>query len=185
MRKITTRSVPRNDEEAAELKKVLAARDERELKIHVKQVSDIVSKIRKGELLTKWQIDFLGIRIFEILKPIKLYDTQTGEPRLFYRLEMPEITRENIWFWDRVEYQRQKSEKEEFQNDPTSLDYWDMSVRAQGVFHDNGIRNQADLCNLTRAELMAFKNCGKKTVEEIIEAIKDHGLTLKGEAEQS
>jgi hypothetical protein len=53
-----------------------------------------------------------------------------------------------------------------------------LSVRASNVLTNAGITYVGDLVQLTESQLLAFQNCGRKTVRELKEALEELGLPL-------
>lgn len=54
-----------------------------------------------------------------------------------------------------------------------------LSHRAYGFLKKGGINTVEDLCGKSKEELSDFKGLGKKTVEEIVSALGDKGLSLR------
>ena len=52
----------------------------------------------------------------------------------------------------------------------------DLSVRAYNCCKENGIRTLGQLAELEAAAIIKFKNCGKKTLHELEELLKEQGL---------
>lgn len=55
----------------------------------------------------------------------------------------------------------------------------DLSVRSYNCLKRAGFESLDDLSRLTLKELAAIKNLGKKSVDEIIEKLEEHGITLE------
>lgn len=68
--------------------------------------------------------------------------------------------------------------KEKVTNLQKNVEELDLSVRAKNCLKTANIRTIKDLVSKTEAELLSFKNFGKKSLEEIKEAIVDYNLFL-------
>jgi len=60
-----------------------------------------------------------------------------------------------------------------------SIEELDFSVRSYNCLKKSNINTFGEIINKTEDEIMAIKNLGKKSFEEIIEKVKEYGLTLK------
>ena len=63
----------------------------------------------------------------------------------------------------------------------TTIEELDFSVRAYNCLKRAGIHNLQDLVNKTEPEMMKIRNLGKKSLKEVLQKIKDLGLTLRDE----
>lgn len=63
----------------------------------------------------------------------------------------------------------------------TSIDDLDFSVRAYNCLKRANIMTLRDLTEKTEAEMMKIRNLGKKSLKEVIDKVKDMGLTFKDE----
>ena len=63
----------------------------------------------------------------------------------------------------------------------TSIDDLDFSVRAYNCLKRANIMNLRDLTEKTETEMMKIRNLGKKSLKEVIDKVKDMGLTFKDE----
>ena len=63
----------------------------------------------------------------------------------------------------------------------TTIEELDFSVRAYNCLKRAGIHNLQDLVNKTESEMMKIRNLGKKSLKEVLQKIKDLGLTLREE----
>ena len=63
----------------------------------------------------------------------------------------------------------------------TTIEELDFSVRAYNCLKRAGIHNLQDLVNKTESEMMKIRNLGKKSLKEVLQKIKDLGLTLRDE----
>ena len=57
----------------------------------------------------------------------------------------------------------------------------DLSVRTFTRLRQAGINSIEELTNMTPSELEKVRNLGRKSYEEILAVLKEHGLHLKGE----
>ena len=57
-----------------------------------------------------------------------------------------------------------------------------LSVRAQKCVEELELETVGDLADRTEAELMASKNMGRTTLDEVRKRLASYGLALKGEA---
>jgi DNA-directed RNA polymerase subunit alpha len=55
----------------------------------------------------------------------------------------------------------------------------DLSVRAYNCLKRAGIHTLSDLTNMSEAEMMKIRNLGKKSLKEVIDKIKDIGLSFR------
>lgn len=63
----------------------------------------------------------------------------------------------------------------------TSVEDLDLSVRAYNCLKRAGINNVQDLINKSEDEMMKIRNLGKKSLKEVIEKIKDMGLSFRND----
>lgn len=63
----------------------------------------------------------------------------------------------------------------------TSIDDLDFSVRAYNCLKRANILTLRDLTEKTETEMMKIRNLGKKSLKEVIDKVKDMGLTFKDE----
>ena len=61
----------------------------------------------------------------------------------------------------------------------TPVDDLDLSVRAYNCLKRAGIHTLSDLTNMSEAEMMKIRNLGKKSLKEVIDKIKDMGLSFR------
>lgn len=61
----------------------------------------------------------------------------------------------------------------------TSIDDLELSVRAYNCLKRAAINNVQDLVNKSENEMMKIRNLGKKSLKEVIDKVKDMGLTFK------
>lgn len=61
----------------------------------------------------------------------------------------------------------------------TSIDDLELSVRAYNCLKRAAINNVQDLVNKSESEMEKIRNLGKKSLKEIIDKVKDMGLTFK------
>jgi DNA-directed RNA polymerase subunit alpha len=61
----------------------------------------------------------------------------------------------------------------------TSIDDLELSVRAYNCLKRAGINNVQDLVNKTENEMMKIRNLGKKSLKEVIDKIKEMGLSFR------
>jgi len=64
----------------------------------------------------------------------------------------------------------------------TGTDELELSIRTYNCLKREGINNLAELCRKTEKDLMKIRNMGRKSLEEILEALKERGLHLKESA---
>jgi DNA-directed RNA polymerase subunit alpha len=57
----------------------------------------------------------------------------------------------------------------------------ELGVRSYNCLKRVGIETIGDLTSKSEAELVAIPNFGRKSIEEVREALASHGLGLKGE----
>ena len=63
----------------------------------------------------------------------------------------------------------------------TSIEDLDFSVRAYNCLKRAGIHTLQDLVNKSESDMMKIRNVGKKSLKEVLDKIKDMGLTLHDE----
>lgn len=63
----------------------------------------------------------------------------------------------------------------------TSIEDLDFSVRAYNCLKRAGIHTLQDLVNRSESDMMKIRNLGKKSLKEVLDKIKDMGLTLHDE----
>ncbi len=63
----------------------------------------------------------------------------------------------------------------------TSIDNLDLSVRAYNCLNRAGINNVQDLVNKSENEMMKIRNLGRKSLKEVMDKIKDMGLSFRNE----
>ena len=63
----------------------------------------------------------------------------------------------------------------------TSIEDLDFSVRAYNCLKRAGIHTLQDLVNRSESDMMKIRNLGKKSLKEVLDKIKDMGLTLQDE----
>ncbi len=63
----------------------------------------------------------------------------------------------------------------------TSIEDLDFSVRAYNCLKRAGIHTLQDLVNKSESDMMKIRNLGKKSLKEVLDKIKDMGLTLHDE----
>ena len=63
----------------------------------------------------------------------------------------------------------------------TSIDDLDLSVRAYNCLKRAGILTLHDLVDKTETEMMKIRNLGKKSLKEVIDKVKDMGLSFRSE----
>ena len=63
----------------------------------------------------------------------------------------------------------------------TSIDDLDLSVRAYNCLKRAGILTLRDLTDKSENEMMKIRNLGKKSLKEVMDKVKDMGLTFKDE----
>lgn len=64
-----------------------------------------------------------------------------------------------------------------------SIETLGLSTRAYNGIRRDGINSIRDLCSRTQEDLMRRRSMGRKTVDEIIQKLKEKGLELKKEEE--
>ena len=63
----------------------------------------------------------------------------------------------------------------------TSIDDLDLSVRAYNCLKRAGIMTLKDLVNKSENEMMKIRNLGKKSLKEVMDKVKDMGLSFRNE----
>jgi DNA-directed RNA polymerase subunit alpha len=63
----------------------------------------------------------------------------------------------------------------------TSIDDLELSVRAYNCLKRAGIHTLQDLVNKSESDMMKIRNLGKKSLKEVLDKIKEMGLTLSDE----
>ena len=63
----------------------------------------------------------------------------------------------------------------------TSIEDLDFSVRAYNCLKRAGIHTLQDLVNRSESDMMKIRNLGKKSLKEVLDKIRDMGLTLQDE----
>jgi DNA-binding CsgD family transcriptional regulator len=66
-----------------------------------------------------------------------------------------------------------------------TIEELDLSVRSFNCLKRAGKNTLRDISEMTEGELMKVRNLGRKSYEEIIAKLKEHGLVLKGEVTPS
>ena len=61
----------------------------------------------------------------------------------------------------------------------TSIEDLDFSVRAYNCLKRAGIHTLQDLVNKSESDMMKIRNLGKKSLKEVLDKIKEMGLTLR------
>ena len=64
-----------------------------------------------------------------------------------------------------------------------SIDELELSVRSYNCLKRAGINTVEELCNKTPAEMMKVRNLGRKSLEEVLEKLKELGLSLNNSEE--
>ena len=66
-------------------------------------------------------------------------------------------------------------------NNSESISLYDLpfSVRALNLFHQIPINNLDELTTYSVSDLLRYRNCGKRTIAEIVNVLGSIGLTLK------
>lgn len=59
------------------------------------------------------------------------------------------------------------------------IEFLDLSIRSYNCMWRHGCRTIGAVCELTEADLCKVRNLGRKSIEEIIGALKKYGLRLK------
>ena len=67
--------------------------------------------------------------------------------------------------------------------DKICIEDMDLSVRSYNCLKTANIHTVKDLIKLTKSDLLKIKNCGKKTLDEVILKLKNYGLFLKDDEE--
>ena len=64
-----------------------------------------------------------------------------------------------------------------------NVDIYDLelSIRATNVLKRNGINTLCDLSKLNKGQLFKMRNMGRKTMDEILEKLRDYGIELEDE----
>lgn len=60
------------------------------------------------------------------------------------------------------------------------IEHLDLSVRSYNVLKRAGYNTLESVCELSMNDFLRLRNIGKKSAEEILEKIKEHGLELHG-----
>ena len=64
-----------------------------------------------------------------------------------------------------------------------SIDELELSVRSYNCLKRAGINTVEELCNKTPDEMMKVRNLGRKSLEEVLENLKELGLSLNSSEE--
>ena len=64
-----------------------------------------------------------------------------------------------------------------------SIDELELSVRSYNCLKRAGINTVEELCNKTPDEMMKVRNLGRKSLEEVLEKLKELGLSLNSSEE--
>ena len=64
-----------------------------------------------------------------------------------------------------------------------SIDELELSVRSYNCLKRAGINTVEELCNKTPDEMMKVRNLGRKSLEEVLEKLKELGLSLNNSEE--
>ncbi len=67
------------------------------------------------------------------------------------------------------------------ENTNIKIEDLELSIRAYHVLKEHNIDTIDDLCNLTELQLVSFKKCGRKTIDEILSKLYYLGRELKSE----
>lgn len=60
-----------------------------------------------------------------------------------------------------------------------SIEELNLSVRTYNCLKRAGITTTEELCNKTAEEIMIVRNLGRKCLDEILSAMKSHGLKFR------
>ena len=63
----------------------------------------------------------------------------------------------------------------------TSIDDLDLSVRAYNCLKRAGIQTLKNLVDKSENEMMKIRNLGKKSLKEVMDKVKDMGLSFRSE----
>ena len=66
-----------------------------------------------------------------------------------------------------------------------SIDELELSVRSYNCLKRAGINTVEELCNKTPEEMMKVRNLGRKSLEEVLEKLKELGLKLNSSEDPS
>ena len=66
-----------------------------------------------------------------------------------------------------------------------SIDELELSVRSYNCLKRAGINTVEELCNKTPEEMMKVRNLGRKSLEEVLEKLKELGLKLNSSEENA
>jgi DNA-directed RNA polymerase subunit alpha len=64
-----------------------------------------------------------------------------------------------------------------------TIEELDLSVRSYNCLKRAGINTVEELCNKTPDEMMKVRNLGRKSLEEVLEKLKELGLSLNNSEE--
>ena len=76
---------------------------------------------------------------------------------------------------------REKQESKKEKNLRMSIEELELSVRSFNCLKRSGIATVEDLTNKTQAEMIKVKNLGKKSLDEVVQKLRDLGFDLKRE----
>lgn len=75
----------------------------------------------------------------------------------------------------------EKSEERKDKALDMTIEELDLSVRSYNCLKRAGINSVQELCQRTEDEMMKVRNLGRKSLEEVMEKLKEHGLGLRPE----
>ncbi|MCV3743630.1 DNA-directed RNA polymerase subunit alpha [Ureaplasma sp. ES3154-GEN] len=76
---------------------------------------------------------------------------------------------------------KEKEQEEKKTSSSIPIDDLELSVRAYNALKQSGINSTSELIEMNKWALEKIKNLGRKSVLEIIEKLKEHGLELKND----
>ena len=63
----------------------------------------------------------------------------------------------------------------------TEIEQLDLSVRTQNCLKRAGVFTVEDLCKKTKLDVMRIRNLGRKSVQELLDVMKENGLEFREE----
>jgi len=147
-------------------------------------VTDFELTVRARNCLKKMNIRTLG-DLLRVTESELLAYKNFGEASLTEIKEM--LAAKGLRLGQRVEEQHRHMRREMYDRARTGggaavdkpITELNLSVRARRALQGLGIRTLGELATRTEAELMGVKNFGQTSLEEVKEALAEHGLSLR------
>ncbi|MBN2564424.1 MAG: DNA-directed RNA polymerase subunit alpha, partial [Candidatus Eisenbacteria bacterium] len=94
------------------------------------------------------------------------------------------LLKDHLLLWMNFEIEPEEEEEEVIDEDQMRLmeilnhgvDELELSVRSSNCLRDAGIRTLGDLVQKTEAEMLKYRNFGRKSLQELVDILSDMGL---------